>query len=343
MVRSRTTRMALCLTIIALGSGYLPAQALAQSVVEAKLVLKDIRHWLPGTYDNESQIFVETAFGTGAEGNHAWWQIEIEAIENTGLGDDVFIARHINRERSDQSVERVQLLAFSLDEPMRAVRMTTYDLPNDMGTDGNGQETASAAAIVHPGCPIYWRQGPGHIYGAMRGSWCTANSTDRTLLLRSELRLTEGEYWVFAASKDAKTGNAINGRKDEVPLRFNKVRWYECFVFIFDRKGGPGEMTLIDPFTLHDGGGRYFFETDEPNPRQFEVFLRRGLWPSASGNNLVHTVQLFLYADGNRDKELTNGHEVITAWSPADSGKVGWRTAGLGGSQCKPPAPSPFE
>ena len=51
---------------------------MGQSVTEARFVLRDVKRHLPGSYDNEPQIFVESAFGAGEDGNHGWYWLNIE-------------------------------------------------------------------------------------------------------------------------------------------------------------------------------------------------------------------------------------------------------------------------
>jgi hypothetical protein len=308
--------------------------AFAQSATEARFVLQDIKNWLPASYDNEAQVFVETAFGSGAEGNHPWLHLEIEAAGDTGLGDAVYLVTSQNRGAVEQA-PTLKLLAFSVDKPMRAVRMNVYDLPAGTVANGDsGAAIAAAAVITDEDCPVYWRQGPGYVYGATQGGWCQAENSNPTVLRWSDMSLTQDEFMMHFAIKDAGSGEFLDGRQDEVPLRFKKTKMYECFVTIYHREGN--EMTNINPFFISDGGGQFFFETDEPDPRKIEVFLRRSMWTSGSGENFLPMLLLMTHEEGgNRNLPLT------TSWASAESGLVGWFTPGLGNGGCKLQPPSP--
>jgi hypothetical protein len=307
--------------------------AFAQSETEARFVLQDIKNWLPATYDNVSQLLLETDFGSGSEGNHPWLHLEIEAAGDTGLGDAVYLVSSQNRDAVEQA-PTLKLLAFSVDEPMRAVRMNVYDLPAGTVANGDsGAAMAAAAVITDEGCPVYWRQGPGYVYGAMQGGWCRTENSNPAVLRRSDMSLTQNKFMMYRASKDAGSGELLDGRQDEVPLRFKKAVSYECFAFILHQHDEG--MTLFDPFTLNDGGGQFFFETDEPTPRKIEVSLRSSMWPSKSGKNFYPNVQISVYQDGNKE------NPIAIAWAPEDSGRVGWRSP-YGGGQCKLPTPPPF-
>jgi hypothetical protein len=307
--------------------------AFAQSNTEAKFVLQDIQTWLPVTYDNVSQLLLETAFGSGAEGNHPWLHLEIEAAADTGLGDAVFLVTSQDRAAAEQA-PTLKLLAFSVDKPMRAVRMEAYDLPAGMVANGDsGAAMAAAAVITDESCPVYWRQGPGHVYGAMQGGWCEAESSDPAVLLRVDMSLTQDEFWMYRASKNAGSGDLLDGRQDEVPLRFKKAMMYECFVSIRHREGN--KVTTINPFFINDGGGQFFFETDEPSPRKMEVFLRRSMWTSRSGENFIPMLLLLTHEEGgDRNVPLT------TSWARAENGLVGWFTPSVGNGGCKLQPPS---
>jgi hypothetical protein len=94
--------------------------------------------------------------------------------------------------------------------------------------------------------------------------------------------------------------------------------------------------TTISPFTVHDGGGQYFFETTEAKPRQIEVFLLRSMWTSRSGNNFVPLLRMVVYENGQRGEE----DALAGGWSTADSGRIAWFARGIGMARCKIPTPS---
>ncbi len=242
------------------------ASAVAQSVTEARFVLRDIRAWFPGEYDNAAQIFVESAFGAGDEGNHEWLHIEVETLTDSGLGDAVFRVTTSHRGDPDEEAT-VRLLAFSIDEDHRAVRMSRYDV----------------AGAPLEADDVLWRRGADHVYGRLQ------RGADGHV----DFRLTAEELWYDNGQRD-----------DEIPLRLTKVRYYECFALVHHADGDG--MTLHNPFRLHDGDGVYSFATEEPEPRTIEILLRRSMWTSRSGNNFVPLLQLYVYENGDRDAPLAN-------------------------------------
>ena len=304
----------------------------AQSVTEARFVLQDITNWLPGIYDNDAQVFLGSAFGAGDDGIYPWLRLEIEVIENTGLGDAVFLMHSLARDEENASPVP-QLLVFTVDEPMRSVRMETYQLPTGTAVSlDDGESVGAAAELLDEGCPVYRRQGPGYVYGAMQDRWCQGAGTDSGVLKRANITLRPNEVWVDRASKSADTGELQSGRMDEVPLSFNKVIDYECFIIVRHRDGSGS--TNINPFFIDDGGDQFFFKTEEPSPRNMEVLLRRSLWPSRSGENFLPMLLVYLIEDGNHERP------VASAWGPADGGLVGWSTGGLGSGSCKLASPA---
>ena len=140
----------------------------------------------------EPQIFVESAFGAGSDGNHPWLHLSIEPLEGTGLGEAVFLVNAARRAQPD-APDSWSLLAFSLDEPMRAVRMVSYAVPATAAETGDGAVIAAAAQVVAPGCPVYWRQGPGHVYGGMPNAWCETGQDGSARQMRLDWRLTQQE------------------------------------------------------------------------------------------------------------------------------------------------------
>ncbi len=303
-----------------------PTMVHAQSVTEARFALEDIAEWLPGTYDNASQVYLDASFGAGDDGNHPWLRLEIEAIGNTGLGDDVYLMRGQFREGEDRT-PTLQLLAFSVDESMRAVRMDTYQLPSSTTVSAeDGEALGAAAELMNEGCPVYWRQGPDYLFGAMQGNWCEVTENGRTVLRKANLSLTVDEVLVEQSSKDGDTGALLSGRVDELPLKFKKVTEYECYVVVMHESDDG--MTIINPFFVDDGGGQYFFETKESPPRQMEIFLRKSLHASNSGENFLPMVHMFLYPDGTKDR-------LASSWAHEDSGIVGFASPRVANAGCK--------
>ena len=163
---------------------------------------------------------------------------------------------------------------------------------------------------VETGCLTWWRRGATGLYGVADEKSCEDSARPAT--------------WQLSARELTR----VDVRDDHShPLRFSKARWYECFALV--NNADDDGITMRNPFQLHDAGGVYRFETDDAEPRQIEVLLRRSMWPSRSGNNFVPLLQLNVYENGDNDTPLAN------AWSDADSGRVGFATRGVGSARCK--------
>ncbi len=294
-------------------------------------MLADIENWLPGQYDNEAQRFVESAFGAGDDGLHEWFHIDVSKMENGESESVQFLVTMQDRANPSAPMQHA-VFAFRVDETMRAVRLDRYRVPpEDMDGDqlrAGAIKTDDELATIP--CPVYWRQGPGYVYGAMDGTWCAMDSDYGPVFVRGDYHLTPDEYWMLAATRDETNTTLVRGRADEVPLRLKKVRWYECFISILH---GNGETrTSINPFTMHDGGDVYTLMTEEAEPRKIDVLLRRSMWTSRSGRNFVPLLQIWVYENGDRE------HPLASSWSDASSGRVGWDARGIGGGRCKVPA-----
>ena len=101
-------------------------------------------------------------------------------------------------------------------------------------------------------------------------------------------------------------------------IELGRARDFDCFVAI----EAPG----IKPFArtglkVHDRGGTVRLRTDEPQPRTLELMLRRGMWPSNSGNNLVELLAVYL-------QEVDAANVIGTGWATPESERVGFGTDG---------------
>ena len=263
----------------------------AQTAPEARSVLADIERWLPGTWDNEPQLFFENGMGTEAAGRRTVMQLAVE--QNDGDAGDLLTISGTKRVKGGDPM--LLQLTFSIDDDSKTVRQDTR------GSDGDSP------------CPVWWQRGAGGIIGLS----AEEDSADCALA-------SADVEWQLAEDSLVRTGGEGDSRH---LARFSKVRWYECFALL-QKPDGSG-ITMQNPFTLHDGGDVYRFTTDEAEPRQIEVLLRRSMWPSRSGNNFVPLLQLNVYENGDFETPLAN------AWSAADSGRVGFAARDVGSARCK--------
>lgn len=117
------------------------------------------------------------------------------------------------------------------------------------------------------------------------------------------LWLGADEFWVES------TGNPVL-------LELGRAREYECFIALRPRDAKPQIFTGL---RLHDRGGTVDATTDESPTRKLTLTLRRGMWPSNSGNNLVELLSLYLHEPG-APAILGSG------WATPEASRVGFGT-----------------
>lgn len=127
-----------------------------------------------------------------------------------------------------------------------------------------------------------------------------------------------------------KTGRGLPGKtlwlgKDElwleapgqpVIVELGRAHQYECYIALRPRGGKPNIFTGL---RIHDRGGTLDVMTNESPARKLTLSLRRGMWPSNSGNNLVELLSLYLREEG-QPTLLGSG------WATPDSPRVGFGT-----------------
>lgn len=105
---------------------------------------------------------------------------------------------------------------------------------------------------------------------------------------------------------------------ESVMIELGRAHDYDCFVAVDVPNGKSFARTGLK---VHDRGGTVRLTTEETPPRTLELMLRRGMWPSNSGNNLVELLTLYLQEVG--------APEVIgTGWATPDSPRVGFGAGG---------------
>lgn len=125
-------------------------------------------------------------------------------------------------------------------------------------------------------------------------------------------RITDKTWWLG-------TDELWLERRDApVMIELGRARDYDCFLAIEAPGSKPFARTGLK---LHDRGGTIRLRTDESTPRMLELTLRRGMWPSNSGNNLVELLTVYL-------QEVGAATVIGTGWATPDSHRVGFGTGG---------------
>lgn len=101
-----------------------------------------------------------------------------------------------------------------------------------------------------------------------------------------------------------------------VMVELGRAHQHECYIALQLRAGKPQIFTGL---RIHDRGGTLDVMTDEVPARKLTLILRRGMWPSNSGNNLIELLSLYVREEGN-PTVLGSG------WATPDSPRVGFGT-----------------
>jgi len=105
---------------------------------------------------------------------------------------------------------------------------------------------------------------------------------------------------------------------ETVMIELGRASDFDCFVAVEEAGGRAFARTGLK---VHDRGGTVRLTTEGVTPRTLELTLRRGMWPSNSGNNLVELLTLYLQEVGAADV-------IGTGWATPDSPRVGFGTGG---------------
>lgn len=122
-------------------------------------------------------------------------------------------------------------------------------------------------------------------------------------LLGKTLWLGVDEFW-------------LESSPDSVATELGRAHDYECYIALKPQGVKPQIFTGL---RLHDRGGTLQVTTDEQPARKLTLSLRRGMWPSNSGNNLVELLSLYLHEPGN-PSILGSG------WATPEASRVGFGT-----------------
>jgi hypothetical protein len=156
------------------------------------------------------------------------------------------------------------------------------------------------------GSDCRWRWGRiNGLWRAVAAGGCSMSSGELPIVAGKTWWLSDDELWVERG-------------EEPVMIELGRARDYDCFVAIESSDSKPFARTGL---RLHDRGGTVQLRTDEAKSRTLELTLRRGMWPSNSGNNLVELLTLYLQEVGAADV-------IGTGWATPDSARVGFGTGG---------------
>lgn len=166
--------------------------------------------------------------------------------------------------------------------------------------------TTREIIMILEGSDCRWRWGRVNgLWRAVAAGGCSMSSSELPIVAGKTWWLSDDELWVERG-------------EEPVMIELGRARDYDCFVAIESSDSKPFARTGL---RLHDRGGTVQLRTEEAKSRTLELTLRRGMWPSNSGNNLVELLTLYLQEVGAADV-------IGTGWATPDSSRVGFGTGG---------------
>ena len=302
---------------------------LAQSPVELRQDLVRLMEWLPGEYDNEPQVFLEEGLGPPRDGVHPRRHSVFAVINAPQLGQQVIYWQE-RADGKDGDIVRQRILIAEADEDGLALRMTMYPIEDpERNEDLHEKDHLQGSVRVQTGtmvsdCPLTWNRDIDQLRGSF-AERCRVTPPGRADAVNVEVRwsLSKDELWILDRAQDDR-GDWVTGRPDGFPLKYYKVRQFECYVAL---ELGGDKRFVENPFFLHDRGDQAVFSTGAAKPASVRVVLRRSMWPSRSGRNFVELLRIVLYLD---DATEPSG----LGWATPESSRVGFGT-GAAQARCK--------
>lgn len=249
-----------------------------QTPAEGRLDLREIAAWLPGVYDNDPQrAFLEGMKRAADAPARAHLTIHAATASEPTPADAAAFDVELRHGSEHASVALQTRWELSVDPADRSVRM-------------------SVAVGDARRCVLRWTRHLDSFVGVPE-----AGCESAALGLAGDLRLGRDELWIDQPSAP-------------VANKLYRAANFNCFIALRLRNGEPQAITGL---ATHDRGGTILIATRDEPARKLTLLLRRGLWPSNSGNNFVQLLSVYLYENGKRNA-LGNG------WATPESGRVGF-------------------
>jgi len=251
---------------------------------EARLQLAQITALLAGRYDNDPQRFYLEGM---KRGKTAPPRLHLEIRRSVKIPNGFDIEERDGSEHAP--IARAGMLTLENDARTRQVVMRLT---------GDG-----------PSCAWRWRK---HL-----ASWLgepaddCANAVGSPGIAGKTLWLADDALWLQNVGAAAAATSAA-GTVDIVEL--GRANMHECFMAVQARGGEP---QIFMGLKTHDRGGTLDIVTKEKAPRKFTLTLRRGMWPSNSGNNLLELLTLTAREEGQPV-------QASSGWATPDSPRVGF-------------------
>lgn len=297
------------LTLLALAT-LAGAGALAQDQHPLQRDLMTLAALLPGTYDNNEQVYFDRRLKLPEAERHKRVLTEIRRIPGDRFGEHAFFVSDYSYER-DRWFPRVYALAVDTEE--NAVRMKLYFFSDpDPARYQRAHEDLSALDGVDlnelsyfPGCDLFWQPVVHGYRGKQKRKACVYEQDGEQVYADLKIMLDDRSLWKNDIVRRISDDVQVNADL-EVPSKLLKARWFTCSMS-FDGEGADGRFY---PIALHDQGGEFFVPRprDGAADRQIGIRLRNVDWAmnnTANGfTNDVFVMYVVERADG-KDRNLT--------------------------------------
>lgn len=252
---------------------------------EGKLQLSQVSELLAGRYDNDPQRHYLEGMKRGSSAPPRLHLSILRSTDGSKPTDGLISFALEEREGSEHSaVTRRGRLSLGTDPVNRHVVMKL---------DGEGLR-----------CDWQWRRHNG-VWLAEPNTDCARNPSAG--IVGKKLWLGSDELW-------------LESSPGEVMTELGRARHFECFIAARLRNGQP---QIFNGLRVHDRGGTVEVTTKDDPVRKLTLTLRRGMWPSNSGNNLLELLTITVREEGEPSV-------VGSGWATPDSPRVGFGNEEVG-------------
>lgn len=265
----------------------------------ARVLEKDLAtfaSWFPGRYDNELQTFFDPDLGTPETERRQRRHVVVRAVAAPKFGKQVFlVAGHPHAEEGD-----TLLISVGADVAERSLRLEAFRVVKPLPAEAEARDRLVAQLSDRDVAPAPDASAMIRLYANQFEGGARAEGDP------PRFRLTPDEWRVAAAGPGE-------------PYRLRKARAFECWTAILRgaRHGDSGEGLDDWRFQrggwIHDQGGELVLTSEETEPREIRLRLRRVEWPSGPNRP---SLTLYVHEGDNR-------RAVSYAWAEDDAERIG--------------------
>ena len=298
------------LAAIALFSMVAMQAALAQDQPPLQRDLMTLAALLPGTYDNNEQVYFDHRLELPEQERHERVLTEVRRIPNERFGDHAFFVLDY---WYGQNRWHPRIYSFEIDESEHAIRMKIHffaELSNEPYLKAHEDLTLLDALapgdLSHvSGCDVFWRPLVHGYSGTMKPKSCVYEENGERVYADFRLMLDDRSLWKGDVVRRLRDDVQVNS-EPEVLHKQLKARWFTCSMSF----SGEGSDDRYYPIPMHDQGGDFFVArpTEDELNRHIGIRLRNVDWAmNNSASQFTNDVFVMYVVEriGDRDRNLT--------------------------------------